>query len=82
MATRVIQWIEDIKYMDDTQIGFRTGRSTAGASQVIMRVNEEVQRVTGVVLGRQNMSRDHPVIVLKDITKAYPRVNRSILWHL
>ena len=45
MATRVRQWIEDIKFMDDTQCGFRTGRSTADASQVIIRVSEEVQRV-------------------------------------
>jgi len=35
--------------MDDTQCGFRSGRSTADASQVIIRVNEEVQRVIGVV---------------------------------
>ena len=31
MATRVRQWIKDIKYMEDTQCGFRTGRSTADA---------------------------------------------------
>ena len=82
MATRVRQWIDDIKYMEDTQCGFRTGRSTADASQVIIRVNEEVQRVIGVVSVRQETDRDHPVAVLMDITKAYPRVNRNILWHV
>ena len=54
MATRVQQWIEDIKYMDDTQCGFRSGRSTVDVPQVIMRVNEEVHRVIGVVSGSQN----------------------------
>jgi len=68
--------------MDDTQCGFRSGRSTADASQVIIRVNEEVQRVIGVVSVRQETDRDHPVAVLMDITKAYPRVNRNILWHV
>ena len=82
MATRVRQWIEDIKYIDDTKCGFRTGRSTADASQVIIRVNEEVQRVTRIVSGRQNTGRDNPVAVLMDITNAYPRVNRNILWHV
>ena len=82
MATRVREWIEDIKYIDDIQCGFRAGRSTADASQVIIRVNEEVQRVIGVGSGRQNTDRDHPVAVLMDITKAYPRVNRNILWHV
>ena len=32
--------------------------------------------------GRQNTDRDHPVAVLMDITKVYPRVNRNILWHV
>ena len=81
MVTRVRQWIEDIKYMDDTQCSFRTGRSTADASQVIMRVNEEVQRVIGVMSGRHNTGRDHSVAASMDITNTYPRVNRNILWH-
>ena len=82
MGTRMREWIEDMKYKDDTQCGFRTGRSTADASQAIMRVIEEVQRVIGVVSGRQNKSMDHPIAVLMDIAKAYLRVNRNILWHV
>ena len=82
MATRVKIWIEGINYIYDTQCGFRAGRSTAGASQVNIRVNEEVQRVIGVVSGRQNTDRDHPVAILMDIAKAYPRVNRNILGHV
>ena len=82
IANRVRQWIEDIKYTDDTQCGFRAERSTADASQVLIRVNEEVRRVIGVVSGRQNTDREHPVAVLMDITIVYPRVNRNILWHV
>ena len=70
MATRMREWIEDIKYLDDTQCVFRAVRSTADASQVSTRVNEEVQRVIGVVSGRQNTDKDHPVAILMDITKA------------
>ena len=47
-----------------------------------MTVNEEVLRVIGVVSGRQNTSRDHPVAVLMDNTKAYPRVNINTLWQV
>ena len=47
-----------------------------------MKVNGEVQRMIGVVSGRQNTSRDHPVAVLMDNTKAYLRVNRNIIWHV
>ena len=61
---------------------FKAGRSTADASKVIIKVNEEVQRVIGLVWGRQNIGRDNPVAVLMDSTKAYPRVNRNILWHV
>ena len=57
MATRVRQWIEDIKYMEDRQCGFRTGRTNADVSQVIIRVIEEVQRVIGVVSVRKDTDR-------------------------
>ena len=36
----------------------------------------------GVVPGRHNTDRDHPVAVLIDITKAYQRINRNILWNV
>ena len=39
MATRLRSWIEDIECIDDTPRGFRTGRSSADASQIIVRVN-------------------------------------------
>ena len=82
MATRLRSWIEDIGHIGDTQCAFRTGRSSADAEQIIIRVNEEVKRVTGGFTDRQDTSEYHPMAILMDITKAYPRVNRNILWHI
>ena len=45
-------------------------------------MNEEVKRVTGGFTDRQDTSEDHPMAIRMDITKAYPRVNRNILWHI
>ena len=42
-------------------------------------VREEFFKVIEVVSVRQDTDRDYPVVVLVDITKAYPRVNRNIL---
>ena len=44
MAKRWRSWIDDIGYIGDTQCGFRTGISSADAAQIIIRVNEEVER--------------------------------------
>ena len=68
--------------MDGIQCGFRTGRSTEDASQVITRVNEEVQRVIGVVSDRQDTDRDQSFAVLMETTKGYSRVNGNILWYV
>ena len=45
-------------------------------------MNEEVKRVTGGFTDREDTSEDHPMAIIMDITKAYPRVNRNILWHI
>ena len=47
-----------------------------------MRVNKEVKWVTGGFDDIQGISEDHPMPILMDIIKAYPRVNRNILWHI
>ena len=65
--------------MEENQNGFTKGRSTADATQVITRINEETRRVleeTSEGQGRR------PGAVLLDITKAYPRVNRVLLWKI
>ena len=64
--------------IDDNQQGFRTGRSTADATQCFIRIHEEAQ---GTVDPSVKQPED-PVATLLDITKAYPRVNRPILWSI
>ena len=47
-----------------------------------LRVNEEVKKVTGGFSDIQDTSEDHLMAIFMDITIAYPRVNRNILWHI
>ena len=69
--------------MDENQQGFRSGRSTADASQTLLRIHEELHKrykafdKTGLPTTKTG---EDPTAVLLDITKAYPRVNKPILW--
>ena len=81
MATRIRKWTEEEEIIDDSQCGFRRGRSTADATQIVVRVNEEVLRRLGPVK-ESECSPLHPTVTLLDITKAYPRVNRPLLWYI
>ena len=81
MATRIRKWTEEENIIDDTQCGFRKGRSTADATQIVIRVNEEVLRRRGPTEVGE-CSQSHPTATLLDITKAYPRVNRPLLWYI
>ena len=81
MATRIRKWTEEENIIDDTQCGFRKGRSTADATQIVIRVNEEVLRRRGLTEVGE-CSQSHPTATLLDITKAYPRVNRPLLWYI
>ena len=78
-ASRLRVWAEKIEVMEENQNGFRKGRSTADATQVITRINEETRRVLGETSEGQGR---RPGAVLLDITKAYPRVNRVLLWKI
>ena len=42
MATRLKLWAEDMGVLDDNQAGFRSGRSTADATQIMVRIQEDV----------------------------------------
>ncbi|XP_075264195.1 uncharacterized protein LOC142356111 [Convolutriloba macropyga] len=75
MASRLRNWSEEIGVLGENQNGFRSGRSTADATQIAIRVEEETRRV----LGREECEK-RPGAVLLDITKAYPRVNKPLLW--
>ena len=84
LANRLRDWTEKIGVLEENQQGFRRGRSTADAAQIFIRINEEMDNIkrNRVSLGRDREMMDDPVAILTDITKAYPRVNRIMLWHI
>ena len=43
MATRLRTWSEKSDLVGDTQCGFRAGRSTTDAAQIIVRIHEELR---------------------------------------
>ncbi len=80
-ATRLKKWAEAMGLLDDDQAGFRQGRSTADATQVMMRLQEDAVdlKKRGGGGGGGAVS---PSARLLDLRKAYPRVNKTALWRL
>ena len=76
-ATRLRTWAETIGVLNENQNGFRGGRSTADSTQIIIRMEEETRRVYGMT---DECNENRPGAVLLDITKAYPRTNKPLLW--
>ena len=81
-ANRLMKWAEGRKILDENQQGFRRGRSTTDASQMMMRIQEDTEdlkrRTEGSVLDEKEVVAAR----LLDLRKAYPRVNRPALWRL
>ena len=81
LANRLRIWVEKLNLLDDNQSGFRKDRSTADATQIMIRIQEETddlrKRLTaeGGEIDEDRM----PVAKLLDFSKAYPRVNRPAL---
>ena len=73
-ASRLREWCEELNLLSDTQHGFRPGRSTGDAAQVMIRMNEEI--------GPGNETSGNMKVILLDIKKAYPRVNKGMLWEI
>ena len=46
-ATRIRVWAETLDILGEKQNGFRTGRSTCDATQIVLRIDEETRRVLG-----------------------------------
>ena len=69
--------------LDENQAGFRKGRSTADAVQVMGRMQEDVVDFKRRMEGRERAQEyECPVARLLDLRKAYPRVNKPALWGL
>ena len=66
--------------LDENQAGFRQNRSTADATQAFIRLQQDELKCQTCVGDR--MSETETKIVLLDLRKAYPRVNKPTLWRL
>ena len=62
-ASRQSRWAEDVGILDENQNGFRSGISTADATQLIIRIDEESRRVLGLP---RNKNEKRPGAVLPD----------------
>ena len=86
LASRVRWWAERMGLLDDNQAGFRQGRSTADATQVMVRIQEDVgdyQKRRGIhTETAERREEQKPLAKLLDLRKAYPRVSRPALWSL
>ena len=66
--------------MDDEHQGFRKGRSTADATQMMVRINEDMEDLRRRMEGSVLEEKEVVVARLLDLKKAYPRVNRPALF--
>ena len=77
-------WAEALHLLDDNQSGFRKDRSTADATQIMIRIHEDtedlIKRLEGK--GEEIEEGEQPTAKLLDLRKAYPRVNKPALWKL
>ena len=83
LAKRLRNWTEENDILEDNQSGFRPNRSTADATQVIIRIQEDMSyvRKRRAATGMPDKGLD-PEARLLDLEKAYPRVSKPALWKI
>ena len=77
-------WAEEMNLLDENQAGFRKGRSTADATQILIRIQGD-SIILQTALDEQSQPRDNseqPQAYLLDLKKAYPMVSKPILWKI
>ena len=81
-ANRLMEWAEGRGALDDEQQGFRRGRATTDATQMMFRLQEDMEDLRKRTVG--GVLDDGEVVAarLLDLRKAYPRVNKPALWRL
>ena len=82
IAARLMAWSEDVGLLDDNQQGFRKGRSTGDATQMMVRLKEDAEDLEARRRGEEAEEKDTLVARLLDLKKAYPRVNKPALWKI
>ena len=82
VACRLKDWAEAMGLMDDNQAGFRGGRSTADATQMMVRLQEDAEDLRRRREGAGQGGGVVPEARLLDLRKAYPRVNKPALFRL
>ena len=80
LATRLRNWAEATGALDENQAGFRQGRSTADATQIFVRIQEDVKVVRNMKEINNDREKRKEMAILLDLKKAYPRVSLPILW--
>ena len=80
LATRLRNWEEATGALDENQAGFRQGRSTADATQIFVRIQEDVKVVRNMEEISNEREERKEMAILLDLKKACPRVSRPILW--
>ena len=73
IAVRLFLWAEEMELLDDDQQGFRKVRSTADATQVMVRLKEDAEDLEIRKGDGQMEEEDQLEARLLDLRKAYPR---------
>ena len=84
LVTRIRIWAEEMKLLDENQAGFRKGRSTADATQIFIRIQEDSIMLQNALHGKRQptLSSEQPRAFLLNLKKAYPIVSKPMLWKI